>query len=311
MRIDPQRWPETTAAPPLERRVIAGPTMGTRYAVVYFAPAGQDDTSLAQALATTIARVDGQMSTWKPSSDLMHLNHAPLDQWIDIPAELAIVLRRALAISVLSDGAFEIAVGDLVDAWGFGPAPRAAAETRLALGASVRAPAHTALVIDADLDRALKHAPVQLDLSGIAKGFGVDELAHTMDAHGITDYLVSIDGELRARGGKPDGTDWTVALEKPVRGLRAADGLIDLRDASLATSGDYRHYAEIDGRTVSHTMDPRTALPLDNGVAAVTVRARTCLEADAWATALMVLGPQAGESLARRVGVEALFAMRD
>lgn len=311
MRIDLPADLTAGASPVAERRVISGATMGTRYSVVYFAALGTDDADLARALATAVGRVDDQMSTWKPDSDLMRLNRAPVGEWVDIPAELAIVLRRALAIGRLSDGAFDIAVGDLVDAWGFGATERADTATRTALATHARVAAHDALVLDGELDRALKHAPLRLDLSGIAKGFGVDELAHTLDAYGIGAYLVSIDGELRARGGKPDGTDWTVALEKPERGVREAEGLIDLRDACLATSGDYRHYADVDGRIVSHTIDPRSGVPLDNGVAAVTVRARTCLEADAWATALMVIGPEKGEALARLVGVEALFAMRD
>lgn len=311
MRIDLTTSLAAGEIPVQERRVISGATMGTRYSVVWFAAPGTDDAPLAQALATTVGRVDEQMSTWKPASDLMRLNRAPVGEWVDIPAELAIVLRRALAIGRLSDGAFDIAVGDLVAAWGFGPAERADTATRSALATGTRVPAHEALLVDAELDRALKHTPIQIDLSGIAKGFGVDELAHTLDAYGIADYLVSIDGELRAKGGKPDGSAWMVALEKPERGVREAEGVIDLRDACLATSGDYRHYADIDGRVVSHTIDPRTGAPLDNGVAAVTVRARTCLEADAWATALMVIGPENGEGLARLVSVEALFAMRD
>lgn len=311
MRIDLTTSLGASVIPVRERRVISGATMGTRYSVVWFAAPGTDDAPLAQALATAVGRVDEQMSTWKPASDLMRLNRAPVGEWVDIPAELAIVLRRALAIGRLSDGAFDIAVGDLVAAWGFGPAERADTATRSALATGTRVPAHEALLVDAELDRALKHTPIQIDLSGIAKGFGVDELAHTLDAYGIADYLVSIDGELRAKGGKPDGSAWMVALEKPERGVREAEGVIDLRDACLATSGDYRHYADIDGRVVSHTIDPRTGAPLDNGVAAVTVRARTCLEADAWATALMVIGPENGEGLARLVSVEALFAMRD
>ena len=303
--------PTEPSAAARERRVLAGPTMGTRYVAVYFAAPGTDDSALAAALATAVGRVDDQMSTWKPQSDLMRLNRAPVGEWIDVPAELAAVLRRAVAIGLLCDGAFDIAVGDLVTAWGFGPAPLAEAADRRDLAGARRNQAHDALAIDPDLNRVLKRAEVQLDLSGIAKGFGVDELAHAMDAHGIADYLVSIDGELRARGGKPDGSDWTVALEKPLRGVRDPEALLGLRDASLATSGDYRHFAEVDGHTVSHTMDPRTGQPLDNGVAAVTVRAPTCMDADAWATALMVLGPERGLPLAGRLGVEALFAMRE
>lgn len=166
------------------------------------------------------------------------------------------------------------------------------------------------LEVDVARGRARRLADVAFDLCGIAKGFGVDELARVLDRHGIGAWLVGIDGELRARGCKPDGSPWAIALEAPDYGRRGAMGAIDLVDAAVATSGDYRHWADFGGERLSHTMDPRAGA-LRGDIASVTVVAPTCTDADAYATALMVLGAQAGRAHAERHGLDALFVVRD
>ncbi|ALB97048.1 FAD:protein FMN transferase [Burkholderia pseudomallei] len=167
------------------------------------------------------------------------------------------------------------------------------------------------LEVDVARGRARRLADVAFDLCGIAKGFGVDELARVLDRHGIGAWLVGIDGELRARGCKPDGSPWAIALEAPDYGRRGAMRAIDLVDAAVATSGDYRHWADFGGERLSHTMDPRAGAPLRGDIASVTVVAPTCTDADAYATALMVLGAQAGRAHAERHGLDALFVVRD
>ncbi|AIS90045.1 FAD:protein FMN transferase [Burkholderia pseudomallei] len=167
------------------------------------------------------------------------------------------------------------------------------------------------LEVDVARGRVRRLADVAFDLCGIAKGFGVDELARVLDRHGIGAWLVGIDGELRARGCKPDGSPWAIALEAPDYDRRGAMGAIDLVDAAVATSGDYRHWADFGGERLSHTMDPRAGAPLRGDIASVTVVAPTCTDADAYATALMVLGAQAGCAHAERHGLDALFVVRD
>ncbi|MBF3412189.1 FAD:protein FMN transferase [Burkholderia pseudomallei] len=167
------------------------------------------------------------------------------------------------------------------------------------------------LEVDVARGRARRLADVAFDLCGIAKGFGVDELARVLDRHGIGAWLVGIDGELRVRGCKPDGSPWAIALEAPDYDRRGAMGAIDLVDAAVATSGDYRHWADFGGERLSHTMDPRAGAPLRGDIASVTVVAPTCTDADAYATALMVLGAQAGRAHAERHGLDALFVVRD
>lgn len=294
----------------LVRHALNGPTMGTRWSALFHAAPGSDPAPLRTALQAATDEVDAQMSTWKPDSDLMHINAAPPEVWVNVPTRLMAVLDSALEIGRVSGGAFDINVGDAVAAWGFGPA----AATEGAIRASMRGPrpaTHEALELDVAVGRVRKHAPLTLDLSGIAKGFGVDRLAEVARDFGITDALVAIDGELRALGLQPEGKAWTVAIERPDTVARAPHAIIELQDAAVATSGDYRRWVDVGHRRLSHTMDPVRGAPLEASPASVTVVAATCMAADAWATALMVRGSAEGADLARSRGLEALFLDRD
>ncbi|OYX40848.1 MAG: thiamine biosynthesis protein ApbE [Rhodobacterales bacterium 32-67-9] len=290
------------------RHALNGPTMGTRWTALFFADPGFDPAPVRAALQVAVDVVDAQMSIWKPGSDVMRLNAAPVGEWRDIPPDLARVLELGLAIGRASGGAFDVGMGDAVSGWGFGPAAADPQAIRVAMEASHR-PAHDVLELDGN--RLRKTAPVSLDLNGIAKGHGVDRLAEVMQDHGIRNALVGIDGEMRAMGPRPDGTLWTIAVEAPDRDRRAPHSILSLQDAAVATSGDYRHWVTVNGRNLSHTMDPARGAPLLTSPASVTVLAPTCAESDAWATALMVMGVNAGGRLARQAGLDALFLTRD
>lgn len=290
---------------------FSGGTMGTRYSARFFADP-IDEALINADLFAVVDAVDRQMSTWKPDSDLSRLNAAPVGQWIPVPPGLAIVLAEALRIGRESGGAFDIAVGDLVNGWGFGPGePRHESMQLSSPSGGRRYSASDSLEFDEAGEFVRKLAPITLDLSGIAKGFGVDELARCLERFGITSYLVGIDGELRARGRKPGGESWMVAVERPDYEKRDAMGVLELSDISVATSGDYRHWIEFKGAKLSHTMNPILGGPLRNRIASVTVLADTCMDADAWATALMVMGEKAGPDFARTHGMDALFVMRE
>ncbi len=266
--------------------------MGTRWSVTCDTAPDQDREWLHEALQATVEQVDAQMSPWKPDSDLVRLNREEVGTWVELPAEPLQVLARALEINRLSAGAFDPALGDLVDAWGFGPvrdAPDAAA-IRAARDQD-RGPAHQRLELDLGAGRARKRAPVQLDLCGIAKGYAVDRMVDALRRHGVAHALVALDGELRALGSQADGQPWPVALESPQDGApggarRDRDGgpgrgdlgrLPPLRAGRPGARG--AHHGRPPGRTVH------------NDVASVTVLAATCTDADAWATALLVAGP--------------------
>ncbi|MGH2341412.1 FAD:protein FMN transferase [Segnochrobactraceae bacterium EtOH-i3] len=308
--LSPARAPGQLASP--RRLALNGPTMGSRWTAAAWADHAPDPDRLAARLQAAVDQVNAEMSTWQADSDLQLLNATPVGDWRAIPKGLMTVLAAGLAIGRQSEGAFNIGVGALVAACGFGSGRRSPDGDRLAelLGRLPLEPPRT-LELDPAGGRARRLAPVTLDLSGIAKGFGVDELARVMQEAGISSFLVGIDGEMRAEGVKPDGRPWAVAHEKPVPGERAILGVLTLSGASVATSGSYRHQAKIDGRLVSHTMDPATGRPLENSLVSVTVLAATCMEADAWATALMVAGADKGVALARRRRLAALFVEAD
>lgn len=295
----------------LERFSLNGATMGTRYTAVFYAPRYTDAAPLAARLQAAVDLIERQMSNWDPASDLCRLNAAPCHTWLTLPAALAQVIDAGLQVGLASNGAFDITLGDVVDAWGFGPSRRAASQVPAMQPGRAHPRATALLDLDRSQRRLRKRAPATIDLSGIAKGYGVDALGACMDEQGIDAWLVGIDGEMRARGSRADGAPWTVAIEKPVYGSREIAGVMELRDMAIATSGDYRKWIDIEGTRHSHTINPQLGRPLSNGVAAVTVLAPTCMLADAWATALMVLGEAEGIPLAQAHGLDALFVMRE
>ncbi|MBV2218688.1 MAG: FAD:protein FMN transferase [Diaphorobacter sp.] len=304
--------PKTCSDP--RRLALHGPTMGTRWSVTCDAAPDTDVQALQTALAAAVQQVDAQMSPWLPGSDLNRLNHAPVGAWVTLPAEILEVLVCALDVCRLSAGAFDPAAGALVDAWGFGAvrdAPDAEAiRTATSAAPVARTPTYEALELDSGMLRARKHAPVHLDLCGIAKGYAVDRMADVLRQNGVPHALVALDGELRAVGGQADGQPWAVAVESPETGRRAVHSVVELQDLAVATSGDYRHYLQVGDARLAHTMDTRRGAPVRNEVASVTVLARQCVHADAWATALLVAGPGEGLALAQRMGLEALWMLR-
>ena len=285
--------------------------MGTRWSALFHVPETFGMVALEAALARAVADVDRQMSTWKPDSDLMRLNASAPGTWVPVPAELMLVLEKGVEIGRASGGAFDVGLGDLVNAWGFGPSGKAAdgEVIRRRLG-KAQSPTHEVLELDRSGGRARKHAPVTLDLSGIAKGFAVDAMAEVVQGFGVASALVALDGELKAMGARLDGAPWIVAVEKPDYDMRAPLGAVALHNAAIATSGDYRHWIEIGEARLSHTMDRLRGGPVTNNVASVSVICPSCMEADAWATALLVLGQGEGLELARRNGLDALFIVR-
>lgn len=294
----------------LVRHALSGAVMGTRWQATFHAPPGCDPTPIRAALQAAVDEVDAQMSTWKPDSDLMRLNAAPVDAWVNVPDRLREVLQFGLEIGRLSGGAFDIGLGDAVAAWGFGRQAATPERIRIAMTAG-RTPAFNALEIDAATGLVRKTSPLTLDLNGIAKGYGVDRLTETLGELGFKAGLVGIDGEMRGFGLRPDGEPWTLAVEAPDPARRAPHSILVLEDAAVATSGDYRHWVEVQGRRLSHTMDPRRGAPLLASPASVTVVHETCMAADAWATALMVKGSLEGAKMARRCNLDVLFIDRE
>lgn len=290
----------------LKRHALNGQTMGTRWSALFHKEAGFDVEPARAAMAAAVAEVDGQMSVWKADSDLNRFNAARPGEWIALPEPLLTVMAAGLAIGGASDGAFGIGMGDAVAAWGFGPED--ACEDRIKTSRLAdRRPAHDVLEIDQAGGRARKHADMRFDLNGIAKGYGVDRLMEVARGQGIDAGLFAIDGELRALGRQPDSRGWAIAIEVPDLESRAAHSIVELQDAAVATSGDYRHWVDVGSHRLSHTMDPRLGMPVNQPPASATVIAHDCMSADAWATAMMVLGESQGLLMAEKLGLSVLF----
>ena len=288
--------------------------MGTTFAVrVVAEDAGEARAAaLEAAIAGVLARIDGRMSTWRPESELSRFNRLQSTEPFPVSGDTLAVFRHALEISALTGGAFDVTVAPLVDAWGFGPAGRPAAFPDGAEIERLRARVgYRQLALDAAASTVRKsHAAVSADLSALAKGYAVDEVADLLRAEGIESYLVEVGGEVRARGSSERGDAWRVGIERPAPGPPALLRRLALRDLALATSGDYRNYHEADGRRLSHTIDPRSGRPVAHGLASASVLDPLCVRADALATALEVLGPEDGFALAAANGWAALLVGR-
>lgn len=284
---------------------LRGETMATRWSL----RAVSSPTGAAAGVQAALDRVVAQMSQWELESDLSRFNRAPVGEWRMLPVEFARVLRAGLDVCDASAGAFDPAMGALSDAWGFG----AAAAPRRAPDAAVTASmiaAKGAVELDRPGLRARRTGQARLDFSGIAKGFGVDLAAEWLLANGVRHFLLEVGGELRGHGVKPDGQPWWVDLELPP-GVALPPMRVALHGLSVATSGDYRRWLDSDGARHAHTLDPRTGRPVGNGIRAATVLHAQCMLADAWATALTVLGPEAGMAAARRENLAARIVSDD
>ena len=318
----PQHISDQVAPPGAAIRDLRGLTMGTSWSVRLVEstmPGRAGSADLQQGLQQQLDLVVAQMSHWSDASDLGRFNRAEPGSWHSLPAAFCEVLGFAMHVSQASGGAYDPCAGALVNLWGFGPRERydepgflPPKDDTLALLLSQRQ--RRRLQLDLPARRARQPGGLQLDLSAVAKGYGVDRLARYLDSQGIGHYLVEVGGELRGAGSKPDGQPWWVMLEQ-VDGADAAkhppELLLALHGLSVATSGDYRRFFQDGTVRFSHTIDPRSGMPIANQLASVTVVHQQCMAADAWSTALTVLGPDAGMALAEEQGLAARFLQRD
>lgn len=302
------------APPPGPYIAFSGSSMGTTWNVKLAGPnLGPDAMRRAgKAIADSLDDVVQRMSTWESESELSRFNAWQSTGPFSITAPVAEVLSVAQEVSRKSQGAFDVTVGPLVEAWGFGsrgpvsspPSDQAVAELLERVG-------YRQLDLDVEGGHVAKQHPLaEIDVSALAKGYAVDRVAEALEALGHKDYLIEVGGELRARGHKTGGEPWRVAIEEPSEGVRRIHRTLVLGDSGMATSGDYRNYYERDGKRLSHTLDPRTGRPVAHSLASVTVIHPETIWADAWATALGVLGPAEGYAVAKREGLAAHFILR-
>ncbi len=291
--------PDCTRPPAGELHRIGGPTMGTSWSVTYADLRAR--THLLQVVSNMLAVVIRQMSTWEPTSVVSRINAtAGRSAWHDVPTEFATVLSCALRIAAETGGAYDPAVGRLVDLWGFGPPGRRGPPSSSELKTAHVESAWKRVEFDAPNGRVRLREGARLDLSSIAKGFAVDLVAQALRRDGIDHCLVEIGGELRGAGVKPDGLPWWVRIDPGYGGLREErHPLVALHDLSIATSGSERSFTAR-GQRYCHTIDPRTGMPIDNGTISASVLHPSCMEADGYATAMMVMRPDEAMAFADR-----------
>lgn len=294
---------------------INGNTMGTTYSIKYAVDEGTENKisadDLKEYIEQRLKEINQLMSTYIPDSELSIINRSPANIALKLSPETEYVIAKAIELNELSSGKLDITVGPLVNLWGFGPTKRPEKTPTKEEVEAVRDYVGIDKFVIDDNKLIKLHDKVYIDLSTIAKGYGVDAIAKVLESLGVFDYLVEIGGEMKLSGLKPNQQAWVVAIEKPVSNERAIQRIINVGNNAIATSGDYRNYFEQDGIRYSHLIDPDTALPIQHKLVSVTVVADTALLADGLATALIVLGEEKGQELAERENIKALFIVKE
>lgn len=286
--------------------------MGTSFNIAIVDPApGLPLDQLASQIRDRLEQIENVASTYRESSDLGRFNLDQSTDWIVVSDDLCRMVFRAAAIGRETGGAFDITIGPLVDLWGFGPGDSSGTPpSDFDVETAREAVGLEKLDIDCDQSRLRKSvATTELDLSGWAKGYAVDQLAELLDAVGQDNYLVEIGGELRVKGRNADDLPFAIAIENPAAAVFEGLTIIRVTNTGIATSGDYRNFFEHQGIRYSHTLDPATGRPVTHTLSAVTVIHPSTAYADALATALLVLGPSAGLEYANSHKLAALFAV--
>ncbi|GKW50016.1 FAD:protein FMN transferase [Halomonas sp. NCCP-2165] len=300
---------------PLESPVtLDGEIFGTFYQVTIADPlTRQGAEALEAGFLEALEAVDASMSTYRDDAELVAFNRAPVGEWQPLSAPLMEVLAIGQAVAEASGGAFDMTVGGLVNLWSFGPEarPREVPDAD-ELASRLAEIGPDKLELDPATNQARRLADVFVDLSGVAKGYATDRVAAYLEAQGIDHYLVNLGGDLAVQGFRDrQAQPWRIGVELPDSSRRVARHVLPLHDGSVATSGDYRNYFEEDGRRFSHTLDPRSGYPVTHTLASVSVFHPSNAWADAWATALSVVGPEEALTLAEREGLEVLLLVRD
>ncbi len=276
---------------------LTGRTMGTVYGVSFYRlPPTLTTNALTESLNQLFLTLDREMSTYRPDSEISRFSDYQSTNWFPVSKETAFVIEDALRVSRLSQGAFDITVAPLVQLWGFGPDRHTGQiPSETAIASTKRKVGYTHLEARLNPPALRKDIPeLAIDLGGIGKGYGADAMAQLLDSLGVTDYLVNIGGETKAKGNSHFGRPWHVGVEKPVENVREIERVVALANQGMSTSGDYRNFFFANGQRYAHIIDPHTGHPVTNGVAAACIIQSSTMHADALAKTFIVMGPEAG-----------------
>ncbi|MEZ3499234.1 FAD:protein FMN transferase ApbE [Pantoea sp. KPR_PJ] len=287
---------------PRQSMVLEGKTMGTVWRVTLADVDATRKAALQQAIQQQLDADDQTLSTWKPDSVLSRFNRYQGTAPQPVSADMADIVTEALRIGAKTAGAMDITVGPLVNLWGFGPTRAPAhipTDAEIAAARAQTGLQHLHVIQAAEGQWLQKDLPgLYVDLSTMGEGYATDHLARLMEREGINNYLVSVGGAVLSRGQNAQGQRWRVAIQKPTDSENAVQARVDLQGHGISTSGSYRNYYELDGKRLSHIIDPATGRPIEHKLVSATVIATTALEADGWDTGLMVLGTEKAKTLA-------------
>ncbi|MCB9399245.1 MAG: FAD:protein FMN transferase [Acidobacteria bacterium] len=299
--------------PKQELLTFEGQTMGTTYHVKVVAQRGQpiSQTDLQVGIQAQLDRVDQLMSNWKADSEVSHFNAAGTEP-VRLGVETLTVMREAAEIWQQTQGVFDPTLSPLIDLWGFGPQKHDAFPTQAEIDLARGEIGYDKVVIGEN--SAQKTNPkLTINLSAIAKGYGVDQVAQYLEAQGLDRYMVEVGGEMRVLGHNIQNHAWRIGIESPSAATneRTVFAIIERAEGAIASSGDYRNHFEHEGKWYSHIINPKTGWPIEPKVAATSVIADRCSTADALATAFMVMAPEDSLALAQKMGVECLIILRN
>ena len=283
---------------------LNGLTMGTTYSVKINADnAFVEKNQISDDIDEILSEINQSMSTYIKESELSNINFSTISDWQSLSDDLFEVIDHAINVSLKTNGAFDITIAPLVNLWGFGPDKlQNKIPTDEIIELTKQNTGYKKISIDKSLKKISKLDPnLHIDLSGIAKGFAVDKIARYLDKRGFKNYLVEIGGELIGKGLNKDNEIWQIGIENPNNNSDTIKQIIRLKDMAMATSGNYMNYFEKDGVRYSHTINPVTGKPIKHKLASVTVLDNSAMNADALATAFMVLGPEKALSLANNL----------
>ncbi len=292
---------------------LSGETMGTTFNITAIG-VDVDDEALAVAVEETLADVNAKMSNWDKNSEVSQFSKSQSTEPTQVSEEFALVIAAANDVHEKSGGTFDVTLGPLIELWGFGPRkPEDPVPSDEDIQAALNSVGQARLLT---LDReagtlAKSDAGVGINLSAIAKGYGIDAVADTLRDAGIEDYMVEIGGDLVTMGENDKGEAWRIGIEKPEAGSQNLQLIVQLDDLGMATSGDYKNFFEQDGVRYSHIIDPITGRPITHRTTSVTVLAENAMMADAWATAMLALGQEKGLELAEKHKLAVYFISRD
>ncbi len=313
-------WPiififAATVLPAAETTTLRGRAMGTTWEVqlVGALPDEARRTDLQNGIAAELERLEAIFSTYRTTSEIARFNLAPTATWFAATPELAAATAWALTLAERTGGAFDPTVAPLVNLWGFGPVRRSGGVPTPAEIAAARARVGWRAIEVQTSPPALRkrEGPRALELSSVAKGYAADELSRWLVRRNWPGHRVQLGGDLKVSGNGPAGTGWSLGIETAAAMPAGIAATLRLGEGGLSTSGNYRNTTVLGGRTYGHILDPRTGRPVESALVAVSVVAPTAAESSGWATALFVLGPEAGVRLAEELGLAALFQMRN